>query len=218
MGCFENVKEGDVFLLTWENKIHAFGTVKKCPYESSNVSSIKNTLLNKKHSYDSGVVRYNIANVTKESDCVVPFTLDMSLLYEHYVYGLLESAYPSKIKYQCAGLTGKPDFLYCSPKEKYILDTKYIPKYRYCEIDTYVIRQLSGYARDMKILRALGFDDVDENSNIPSVPCVIIYPVKGTTERKNPFLDKPLNSLMRKIDGVIQFYAIEIPVPMLHNL
>ncbi len=72
----------------------------------------------------------------------------MSLLYEHYVYGMLNDAYGNKIQYQFCGKTGKPDFLYCSSSYEAILDTKYIPKYAYNPLDTYVVRQLSGYSRD----------------------------------------------------------------------
>ena len=35
----------------------------------------------------------------------------MSLLYGHYVLGLLKKAYGDSIKYQVSGYTGCPDFL-----------------------------------------------------------------------------------------------------------
>ena len=72
---------------------------------------------------------YSLSNVEATENRVTPFVLDMSLLYEHYVYGLLYEAYREKISYQYRGVTGLPDFLYKSKHFNSILDTKYIPKY-----------------------------------------------------------------------------------------
>ena len=117
---------------------------------------------------------YSINKVGTTDNKVTPFILDMSLLYEHYVYGLLHEAYQDKITYQFKGKTGYPDFLYVSETFKAILDSKYIPKYEKHSLDTYVIRQLSGYSRDLSILKHLGYKDIEESSPIPSVPCIII--------------------------------------------
>lgn len=158
---------------------------------------------------------YSINKVTDQEERVVPFILDMSLLYEHYVYGLLCEAYQNKITYQFSSLTGKPDFLYRSQSFKAILDTKYIPKYEKQELETYVIRQLSGYSRDLKILRYLGYDNVAEEAPLPNVPCVIIYPEEGGGI-VNPFLNIPLKNLCnRSVKGLALFYKIAIPVPTL---
>ena len=43
---------------------------------------------------------YSISKTSMEEENVLPFTLDMSLLYEHYVYGLLHEAYGNRISYQ----------------------------------------------------------------------------------------------------------------------
>ena len=86
---------------------------------------------------------YSISKTSSVNENVPPFTLDMSLLYEHYVYGLLYDAYGDKISYQYKGKTGFPDFLYCSSSFKAILDTKYIPKYENVSLDNNVIRQLT---------------------------------------------------------------------------
>ena len=129
---------------------------------------------------------YSISKVSMEEENISPFTLDMSLLYEHYVYGLLREAYGKRISYQYKGETGYPDFLYCSSGFRAILDTKYIPKYEAALLDNYVIRQLSGYSRDLPILKKLGYKDIDEESPVPNVPCIIIYPKDGD-DVKNPF-------------------------------
>ena len=158
---------------------------------------------------------YSINKVSATEEQVVPFVLDMSLLYEHYVYGLLYEAYQNKITYQYSSLTGKPDFLYHSQSFKAILDTKYIPKYENQKLDTDVVRQLSGYSRDLKILKYLGYEDVSEEAPLPNVPCVIIYPEEGG-EKNNPFLNISLKKLCSKsVGGLALFYKIAISVPTL---
>lgn len=158
---------------------------------------------------------YSINKVGTTDNKVTPFILDMSLLYEHYVYGLLYEAYQEKITYQFKGNTGYPDFLYTSGTFKAILDSKYIPKYERHSFDTYVIRQLSGYSRDLSILKRLGYKNIEESSLIPSIPCVIIYPSE-TKGNHNPFMNISLEKLCTKpLRGLSLFYKFEVPVPTL---
>lgn len=158
---------------------------------------------------------YSISKTSSLDESVTPFTLDMSLLYEHYVYGLLNEAYGNKISYQFNGKTGVPDFLYCSTGFKAILDTKYIPKYERASLDNYVIRQLSGYSRDILILRRLGYEDIDEEAPIPDVPCIIIYPREGRYV-KNPFKNKRLRDLCTTpVRKLARFYKVCVPLPVM---
>ena len=158
---------------------------------------------------------HSISKISSSDDNVPPFTLDMSLLYEHYVYGLLHDAYGSKITYQFKGETGYPDFLYRTNGFRAILDTKYIPKYEDHALDNYVIRQLSGYSRDLPILRTLGYADFNEESAVPNVPCVIIYPTEGAVV-ENPFAGMPLKDLCKTyIHRLSRFYKINVPLPVM---
>ena len=160
---------------------------------------------------------YSISKTSSLDENVPPFTLDMSLLYEHYVYGLLNEAYGDKISYQYKGKTGFPDFLYCSSSFKAILDTKYIPKYENVSLDNNVIRQLSGYSRDIPILRHLGYDEINEESPVPNVPCVIIYPKEGD-DVMNPFVKKKLRELCTTpVRKLARFYKICIPLPVMDS-
>lgn len=160
---------------------------------------------------------YSISKTSMEEENVSPFTLDMSLLYEHYVYGLLHEAYGNKVSYQYKGETGYPDFLYCSNGFKAILDTKYIPKYEAASLDNNVIRQLSGYSRDLPILKKLGYKDIDEDSPVPNVPCIIIYPKEGD-DVKNPFKNRELKDLCKTlVRKLVRFYKIGIPLPVMNT-
>lgn len=157
---------------------------------------------------------YSIHNVGASEEKVIPFSLDMSLLYEHYVYGLLFEAYQERVEYQFHGLTGYPDFLYHSLSFKAILDTKYKPSWSPAKNNDDV-RQLSGYSRDIRVLRKLGYEDITEISPTPSVPCVIIYPSVGEVY-SNPFKTSSLEELCSvPVRGLSQFYLIAVPVPML---
>lgn len=156
---------------------------------------------------------YSIKKTGTTNGEVFPFVLDMSLLYEHYVYGLLYEAYGNKIMYQYKGVTGYPDFLYKSNSYSAILDTKYIPKYENAPLDNYVIRQLSGYSRDIPILKALGYQEITEESSVPSVPCVIIYPKEGKGPI-NPFIGKTIQDLCtERVKKLLNFFEICIPIP-----
>ena len=103
--------------------------------------------------------------------------------------------------------TGYPDFLYKSHDFKAILDTKYIPKYDESYLlDNYVVRQLSGYSRDLPILQKLGYNEIDEESPLPDVPCIIIYP-KERDEITNPFSENKLQDLCRTpVRRLMRFY------------
>ena len=153
------------------------------------------------HRYD-----YSITNITtaEEEYCPV-FWIDMAMLYEHYVLGLLREAYGEKIHYQVHGHTGYPDFVCYSPKV--VLDTKYIPRFEYGNLDTYIVRQLSGYSRDKWIF------PTKPESNIP---CVIIYPVEGVEE--NPFKNKHLEEFLNVEDRCLwNFHRIAVPLPILND-
>ena len=150
---------------------------------------------------------YNISKVGSHEGKAVPFWLDMSLLYEHYVYGLLHEAYRERITYQFEGEMGYPDFLYKSEEYKAILDTKYIPKYEEKSPDKDVVRQLSGYGRDLRILAHLEYKDASP------IPCIIIYPKEGR-RKNNPFLGNNLRMLCGKsLKGLLEFYKIEVSLP-----
>ena len=149
---------------------------------------------------------YSLTNIqSSEEDCPV-FWLDMPLLYEHYILGLLREAYEDQTLYQAKGNTGYPDFICLDPR--LVIDTKYIPRFKdKTKISSDIIRQLAGYARDRKLFK----DPITE-----PIPCLVIYPEEGA--ERNPFRDKPLRELLLEIEeekSAWGFYRLAVPLPTL---
>jgi len=150
--------------------------------EISQIRSIANNKLYREHTeavkLAKQILRRFSYSIHEVSSCVakVPvFWIDMSRLYEVYVYSLLHQAYGDLIEFQVPGYRGTAvDFI---KKDQYmIIDTKYKPHYGNGNkgiVDD--VRQISGYARDKKILKRLLGDRFDEDF-VPR--CLIIYPEK----------------------------------------
>jgi len=115
---------------------------------------------------------YSIHEASREQHTTPPFWIDMARLYEMWVYGKLNAVYHNQIEFQVPGhCKTAVDFI--KKDERLIMDTKYKPHYEDSNrgiIDD--IREISGYARDRKILKALGVD----TNNSDEVKCLIIYP------------------------------------------
>lgn len=72
LNIVSQVKRGDILLLTYCNEIYAYGTVVDCPFQSNQISSIKNVVRRNKHDYYSGIVRFSDSDVfyeDLEEDC-----------------------------------------------------------------------------------------------------------------------------------------------------
>ena len=149
---------------------------------------------------------YSLTNIESKEEACPVFWLDMSLLFEHYVLGLLREAYGDKVKYQAEGYTGRPDFICQDPM--LVMDAKYIPRFNGGgKLHTYIIRQLSGYARDRKLF-----------GEPPTEPirCLVIYPKLGKAE--NPFLGKAIKELLvEKEETAWRFYRFAVPLPTLEE-
>lgn len=122
---------------------------------------------------------YSIDKASDEKQSVRPFCIDMPRLYEMYVLSLLRKAYHGEIQFQVPG-RHKTQVDYIKTDEKIILDAKYKPRYEKGNngiVDD--VREISGYARDKKILDSLGWNERSvENKKGKLLPdCVIIYPV-----------------------------------------
>lgn len=149
---------------------------------------------------------YSLTKVTAREELCPVFWLDMSLLYEHYVLGLLREAYGDRIEYQKEGATGRPDFLCYEPL--LVMDTKYMPDLAGDKLDKDIVRQLAGYARDRRLF--------NEAPTAP-IPCLVIYPTTEEAE-PNPFAAHPLEDFLcpeREDKDLWSFYRLAVPLPTL---
>lgn len=138
-----------------------------------------------------------------------PFIIDMPVLFERYVYALLDEVYGKSILYQIGTRADRPDFL--KPDEHLIIDAKYITGWK-DNINTDNVRQLSGYARSIGIRHRLHISD--ENA---VCPCMIIYPdVNGITSF-SPVSAMNSNNNIHPIDGYIKFFKVGVSLPVVHS-
>ena len=188
--------------------------------EDINISTVKCMKSNKLFKGYSEAIRlakiilkhydFSITKADSEQESVIPFWIDMALLYEHYVHGLLKQAFGEKIVYQKRGITGVPDFLYKDKENPLILDTKYIDMSSKdtSDLDVGIIRQLSGYARDTAIRKELGVDEMK------IIPCIYLYPsddVKSIASFEGTHLEESFQPL----SGLLKFHKIGIKVPII---
>lgn len=150
---------------------------------------------------------YSVTNIDTENQQTPVFWIDMALLYEHYVYGLLHNAYGSAIKYQASGwFRWKPDFLHIG--EKLIMDTKYMPDLGYSGPSGDIVGQLSGYSRISSFTKTLGVDDETV------IPCIIIYPYLSDDADSFQFnTKKELLDQSVPLEHLVKFYKLGVPMP-----
>lgn len=154
---------------------------------------------------DLAINRYNYMDM----DVVPVFRIDMALLFEHYALSLLRRTFgKSSIMYQVKGYGGRfiADFLIAKGCLKAIIDTKYVDSESNNVAIPQYVKQLSAYARDKVLLKALGIHTSDEES-IPVVPCVILYPALTTSElTAGSILSYPVKQTLK-------FYTYPIQIP-----
>jgi len=154
---------------------------------------------------------YNISTANSTVVNTPPFWIDMSKLFELYVFSKLkerfnhhkEVTYHKKFNYL------EPDFIVNSKDKSCIMvvDAKYKPQYQDGNINTEDIRQISGYARLNKVYDFLEF----EKDKI--IDCLVIYSNQGAKrtdfkgENFKLELEKEYNS----------FYKIGIELPIKNN-
>lgn len=150
---------------------------------------------------------YNIDLANKNNDKKLPpFWINMSLLFELYVYSKLKASYHNQISYHISTYGNEIDFV--KYDENLIIDTKYIPKWQ-TEDNHKDVRQLSGYARNYRLRKRIMADGANETTILP---CLIIYPGKA-----DAVMFDTINILDRavKLDTYLKFYKLAIKLPTL---
>ncbi|CAG5013057.1 hypothetical protein DYBT9275_05328 [Dyadobacter sp. CECT 9275] len=152
---------------------------------------------------------YNITNAHQTQVVKTPpFWIDMSKLFELYVFGLLKDRFRdvSMINYQFGNRGSKLDFILNSTQFKMVVDAKYKTKYRN-GVDHLDIRQVSGYARLEKVYSAL---DIQEGILID---CLIIYP-----DQENGLVELPTDLKGTAIKDYVGVYKVGVKLPILDIL
>jgi len=117
---------------------------------------------------------YNITNTQKQKIKTPPFWVDMSKLFELYVFAKLKERFPLKgeIQYHKKFNGLEPDYILNANGHKMVVDAKYKPRYSTNCISTDDVRQISGYARMKSIYKELEM----ENQHDKIIDCLIVYP------------------------------------------
>lgn len=158
---------------------------------------------------------YSLSEIADTSHKTPPFWIDMARLFELYTYKKLFAAYGRNIAFQVPGHEGtQADFIHVD--DRLIMDTKYKLHYDNSKagmVDD--VREISGYARDTKILRHFG---AGMDTSTEELRCLIIYPVtkveKATLLDEDSFPDNLWN-FATPIDWFRNFRRISILLPQM---
>ena len=159
---------------------------------------------------------YDISIAGKHEIKTPPFWIDMSKLFELYIYRQLRQIFTGKneIQYHLKAHYQELDYLLKPTMwpEPYIIDAKYKPRYKKSDgmtIDD--AREVGGYARLSHIYHKLG---LDENTALP-IKCLIIYPDQEQEERFT--FTKFEEPVFDKVSGYVRFYKLGIRLPVIQN-
>lgn len=150
---------------------------------------------------------YTISKTTEKEIETPPFWIDMSKLFELYVYSKLKKEFPlqGEITYHKTFNRLEPDFILNSRdgQFKMVIDAKYKPKYENNSVHIDDIRQISGYARMESIYNFLNIQD---RSQI--ISCLVIY-----SQQNAPKELSKLELKKTKESNYVEFYKVGIQLP-----
>jgi 5-methylcytosine-specific restriction enzyme subunit McrC len=151
---------------------------------------------------------YNISSANSTVINTPPFWIDMSKLFELYVFSKLKERFTNhrEVTYHKTFNYLEPDFIVKSNDggTKMVVDAKYKPQYQDGNVSTDDIRQISGYARLKKVYDFLEF----ENDKI--IDCLVIY----SNQKANRTDFKNDNFVPIAEANYMQFFKIGIQLPM----
>ncbi|MBD5339644.1 MAG: hypothetical protein HDR98_11120 [Bacteroides sp.] len=157
---------------------------------------------------------YDITNIGKKEILTPPFWVDMSKLFELYIYKRLKQIFSSKneIIYHLKANHQELDYLLNTKgwSEPYVIDAKYKPRYKgKGGISIEDAREVSGYARLSSIYKKL---ELDENIALP-IKCLIIFPDQEADDSfKFTRLQEPT---FESIHGYVRMYKVGIKLPVI---
>lgn len=155
---------------------------------------------------------YSISKTTENRIETPPFWIDMSKLFELYIYSKLKKTFtlPGEVIYHPSINGLEPDFLIRSRTEEFkmVVDAKYKPRYRDSTIDIDDLRQISAYARMKGVYEKLQMNNFNQ-----VIDCLIVYSDQheSTTELdRNSLKENPVSSY-------VHFYKMAISLPEINR-
>lgn len=153
---------------------------------------------------------YTISTVHPVEIETPPFWIDMSKLFELYVFAKLKELYPLKgeVEYHVKTNRQEIDFIINSKDKtcKMVVDAKYKPQYKNGSISKEDIRQVSGYARMKSIYEELGMED--RHNEV--IDCLIIYSDQSSSRKD--FVQG--NFELEPEKNYVHFYKVGIELPI----
>ena len=150
---------------------------------------------------------YNISAANSIIINTPPFWIDMSKLFELYVFSKLKERFTKhkEVTYHKTFNYLEPDFIIKTNDgvTKMVVDAKYKPQYQDGKISIEDIRQISGYARLRKVYNFLNF----EYDKI--IDCLVIYSNQNANRKEF----KNNNFELEAEENYMQFFKIGIELP-----
>jgi len=146
---------------------------------------------------------FKIENTTKTIISTPPFWVDMSKVFELYVYKKLKEKFVN-VNYEPYINGYYPDFLVSSKDFTGVIDAKYKPRYRDNLIDIADIRQVSAYSRMSGVYDHLAIKDKNT-----LIDCLIIYSDQTLGNEDIDF------EKHRTVKNYEQFYKIGFKLPQI---
>lgn len=152
---------------------------------------------------------YNLNVQGKDTIATPPFWIDMSKLFELYVYDKMRRIFSrNEIQYHPTAMFQELDYTLKSHSANippFVIDAKYKPRYTNRNIDKEDIRQICGYARMKKVHDMLGvpYDKI--------VDCLIVYPDQDCAENLDMSTEEKIKAT--PVNGYINFYKMGVKLP-----
>lgn len=145
---------------------------------------------------------FKMENATSTKVSTPPFWIDMSKIFELYVYQQLKKVDGvEKLLYESVIDRLIPDFLIKSKDFTGVIDAKYKPRYKDSKVSVSDFRQVLGYARMTKVYDEL---EIDQESLID---CLIIYSDQVEGSKRIILDDKKPET------GYVRFWKLGIKLP-----
>ena len=156
---------------------------------------------------------YDITCVGKQDVPTPPFWIDMSKLFELYVFHHLRQVFTGKreVRYHVNAHYQEMDYL-LQPElwpSPYVIDAKYKPRYKEAHITKEDAREVAGYARLSKVYSLLG---LDEETSLP-IKCLIVYPDQAQEEHFS--FNRVKEPVFDSIPGYVRMYKVGIRLPII---